>query len=216
MNRAIDQSGPDSTLDPSGVAEAVAVIRGGGVAAFPTDTFYGLGVDPFNEKAVEALFAVKGRSAGSPVPLLIASPEDLKKVALSAPDGAAALAGVFWPGALTLVLEAVAGLPGVVSAGTGTVGVRVPDHPAPRAIARAMKGPITGTSANPSGEPPMKTAGEVRSVFGDTLGFVLDGVCGAHDAPSTVVDFTVEPPMVRRHGAITLEALRKVCPAIVG
>ena len=133
------------------------------MAAFPTDTFYGLGVDPFNERAVESLFAVKGRAALSAVPILIAATDDMSIVAATAPDGATALAGVFWPGALTLVLEAVAGLPGVVSAGAGTVGVRVPDHPAPRAISRAVNGPITGTSANRSGEPPMKTAGEVNS-----------------------------------------------------
>ncbi|MCH8235990.1 MAG: threonylcarbamoyl-AMP synthase [Chloroflexi bacterium] len=198
------------------MAAAAAVIRGGGVVAFPTDTFYGLGVDPFNERAVESLFAVKGRAALSAVPILIAAPGDMSIVAATAPDGATALAEVFWPGALTLVLEAVAGLPGVVSAGAGTVGVRVPDHPAPRAIARAVNGPITGTSANRSGEPPMKAAGEVKATFGDALGFVLDGVCGAHDAPSTVVDFTVDPPLVRRHGAITLEALLRICPDVVG
>lgn len=216
MSRTIDQSNPDSSPDLIGVAEAAAVIRGGGVVAFPTDTFYGLGVDPFNDRAVELLFAVKGRAAGSPVPVLIAAPGDLSIVATSVPDGAAILAGVFWPGALTLVLEAATRLPGTVSAGTGTVGVRVPDHPAPRAVARAIKGPITGTSANRSGEPPMKTADEVKAVFGDALGFVLEGICGAHGAPSTVVDFTVDPPQVRRHGAITLDALRQVCPDIVG
>lgn len=184
------------------------------MVAFPTDTFYGLGVDPFNAAAVDLLFAAKGRPANSPVPLLIAVPEDLLLVAASVPDGAAALAGAFWPGALTLVLDAVDRIPDVVSAGAGTVGVRVPDHLTPRDIARAVGGPITGTSANRSGERPLKTAGEVKAAFCDALGFIVDGVCGAHEAASTVVDFTVDPPLVRRHGAISLGALQCVYPDV--
>lgn len=216
LSRAIDRPDPGPFSDPSGVTAAAGVMRGGGVVAFPTDTFFGLGVDPFNERAVKSLFTVKGRPADSPIPVLIADSGDLHLVARMTPDGAVALAAAFWPGALTLVLEAVAGLPGVVSAGAGTVGVRVPDHPTPRALARAFGGPITGTSANRSGEPPLKTATDVNAALGDAVGYVIDGVCGAHEAPSTVVDFTVDPPMVRRHGAIGLEALRRVCPAIVG
>jgi L-threonylcarbamoyladenylate synthase len=198
------------------VESAAAVIRSGGVVAFPTDTFYGLGVDPFNAAAVRRLFAAKGRPANSPVPLLIAAPGDLNLIATSVPAGAAALAEAFWPGALTLVLSAVADLPDVVSAGAGTVGVRVPDHEIPRAIARAVGGPITGTSANLSGERSLKTAIEVETAFGETLGFVVEGVCGTHDAPSTVVDFSVDPPLVRRHGAISLEMLQRVWTNVLG
>jgi len=186
------------------------------VVAFPTDTYYGLGVDPFNAAAVDLLFAVKGRSANSPVPLLIAAPGDLVRVAASVPAGAAALAEAFWPGALTLVLDAVDGIPDVVSAGAGTVGVRVPDHSTPRDIARAVGGPITGTSANRSGERPLKTAGEVEVAFDDALGFIVYGVCGAHEAASTVVDFTVDPPLIRRHGAISPGELQRVCPDVAG
>jgi len=147
---------------------------------------------------------------------LIAAPDDLKMIATSVPAGAAALATEFWPGALTLVLSAVKELPDMVSAGAGTVGVRVPDHDIPRAIARAVGGPITGTSANLSGERSLKTATEVEAAFGDSLGFVVEGVCGAHDAPSTVVDFSVDPPLVRRHGAISLEMLQRVWSQVLG
>jgi L-threonylcarbamoyladenylate synthase len=211
----MDQGVPGQSAGGS-VESAAAVIRSGGVVAFPTDTFYGLGVDPFNAAAVRGLFAAKGRPANSPVPLLIAGPEDLKLIASSVPAGAAALAGAFWPGALTLVLSAVKELPDVVSAGAGTVGVRVPDHDIPRAIARVVGGPITGTSANLSGERSLKTAGEVETAFGDSLGFVVEGFCGAHDAPSTVVDFSVDPPLVRRHGAISLEMIQRVWTDVLG
>lgn len=195
---------------------AADVIRSGGVVAFPTDTFYGLGVDPLNAVAVKGLFAAKGRPANSPVPLLIAGPEDLGMIAASVPAGATALASAFWPGALTLVLTAVEELPEVVSAGAGTVGVRVPDHDIPRAIARAVGGPITGTSANLSGERSLKTATEVKEEFKDGLGFIVEGICGAHDAPSTVVDFSVDPPLVRRHGAISLEMIQRVWTDVLG
>ena len=215
MSRVTDRGASGQSADES-VASAAAVIKSGGVVAFPTDTFYGLGVDPFHADAVRGLFAAKGRPANSPVPLLIAAPDDLKMIATSVPAGAAALAEEFWPGALTLVLSAVKELPDVVSAGAGTVGVRVPDHDIPRAIARAVGGPITGTSANLSGELSLKTAIEVEAAFGDSLGFVVEGVCGAHDAPSTVVDFSVDPPLVRRHGAISLEMLQRVWTSVIG
>ncbi len=215
MNETAGESGQDQSQIDS-VKTAASSIQGGGVVAFPTDTFYGLGVDPFDERAVKRLFEAKGRPANSPVPLLIASPVDLPLISSEIPDGALALANVFWPGALTLVFRAVDRLPDVVSAGAGTVGVRVPDHSAPRKIARAFGGPITGTSANISGEPPMKSATDVKAAFGDALDFVMEGVCGAHDAASTVVDFTVTPPQVRRHGAVSLDALRAVCPEVVG
>ena len=207
----------DSGAPPAeSITRAVEVIRGGGVVAFPTDTFYGLGVDPFNEDAVRSIFSLKGRPADSPVPILLGEPIDLELVALAPPDAAALLADAFWPGALTLVLTAIDELPDVVSAGAGTVGVRVPDHSVPRDIARSLGGPITGTSANISGDQSLKTADEVRAAFGDALDFVVEGVCGEHAAASTVVDFTVSPPLVRRHGAISLDALQQICPDIVG
>jgi len=215
----LSQASGDSVQDHSqidSVKTVASAIRGGGVVAFPTDTFYGLGVDPFNEQAVKRLFEAKGRPANSPVPILITSLVDLPLVASEVPDGALALAEAFWPGALTLVFRAVDQLPDVVSAGAGTVGVRVPDHAVPREIARALGGPITGTSANISGEPPMKTATEVKAAFGDALDLIMEGVCGAHEAASTVVDFTVTPPQVRRHGAISLDALRAVSLEVVG
>ena len=215
MSRTTERGATGHSADGS-VESAADVIRSGGMVAFPTDTFYGLGVDPFNAAAVRRLFAGKGRPANSPVPLLIAGPEDLGMIAAFVPTGATALASAFWPGALTLVLTAVEELPAVVSAGAGTVGVRVPDHDIPRAIARSVGGPITGTSANLSGERSLKTATEVKDTFGEALGFVVEGVCGAHDAPSTVVDFSADPPMVRRHGAISLEMIQRVWTNVLG
>jgi L-threonylcarbamoyladenylate synthase len=203
-------------VDDETIARAAEVIRGGGVVAFPTDTFYGLGADPFNEGAVRAVFAAKVRPAESPVPVLLGEPGDLRKVAEEPPSGATDLAAALWPGALTLVLTAVDELPDVVSAGAGTVGVRVPDHPVPREIARLLGGSITGTSANLSGEQSLKTSDQVRVAFGDRLDFIVEGVCGEHAAASTVVDFSVSPPLVRRHGAISIDTLRNICLDIVG
>lgn len=215
MSRVAGYLDSDGRVDES-IIRAAEVIRGGGVVAFPTDTFYGLGVNPFDEDAVRSIFRVKGRPADSPVPILLGEPDDLGKVSLQPPEQASALAVEFWPGALTLVFKAVDELPDVVSAGAGTVGVRVPDHSVPRDIARTLGGPITGTSANISGEQPIKTADEVRAAFGDTIDFIVEGVCGAHAAASTVVDFSVSPPLVRRHGAISLDDLQRICPDIVG
>ena len=191
-------------------------MRSGGVVAFPTDTFYGLGVDPFNEDAVRSIFRIKGRPVDSPVPILLGEMDDLRLVSNQPTTEVYKLAMAFWPGALTLVLQSVDELPDVVSAGAGTVGVRVPDHAVPRDMARSFGGPVTGTSANISGQEPLKTADEVRLAFGDTIDFIVDGNCGAHSQASTVVDFSVDPPVVRRHGAIPLDSLQRICTDIVG
>ena len=137
-------------------------MRSGGVVAFPTDTFYGLGVDPFNEDAVRSIFRIKGRPVDSPVPILLGEMDDLRLVSNQPTTEVYKLAMAFWPGALTLVLQSVDELPDVVSAGAGTVGVRVPDHAVPRDMVRSFGGPVTGTSANISGQEPLKTADEVR------------------------------------------------------
>lgn len=197
------------------IDEATRLVLGGGLVAFPTDTFYGLGVDPFNEAALERLFAVKGRSAGAPVPLLLADAGGIAAVARGpVPPGALRLAEAFWPGALTLVVLKASRLPDAVSAGRDTVGVRVPDHPAPRAIARAAGRPVTGTSANRSGHPPLKRAEEVAAELGDAVDLIVPGECGGHATPSTVVDFTRGRPTVVREGAVPLAEIQRVCPDV--
>src|SRR5659263_618314 len=130
-----------------------ARVHAGGVAIFPTDTLYGLGVDPCSETGLARLFAAKGRDRGKPIPLLLSEPGQIDRWARHVPPAAARLMARFWPGALTLVLPADPGVHPAVTGGGDTVGLRVPDHFVPRALAAALSGAVTGTSANRSGNP---------------------------------------------------------------
>lgn len=203
-------------LDPELIAEAARVLASGGLVAFPTDTLYGLGADAFNAQAVGRVFRAKGRPANSPVPILLDDPADLRAVADPIPEAARCLAAAFWPGPLTLVVRAGTAVPGIVTAESGTVGVRVPDHDTPRALAGALGRPITGTSANTSQSQPHTDREAVLADLGDSVGIVLPGVCGSYRAPSTVVDCTGPVCVVVRAGAVSLDVLREVLPGIAG
>jgi len=193
------------------VALAVDILRQGGVVAYPTDTLYGLGADAFNEQAVERVFAIKGRPHGMPLPLLIADADALSQVASDVPPLARVLAERFWPGALTLVIPRSANVPELVSGRGWKVGVRVPDHPVPRELARRLGAPITGTSANKSGGPDPRTAEDVRTQLGEMIDLVIEGGDPPAGQPSTVLDLTGPSPRIVRQGAITKEALEAAC-----
>ena len=184
------------------IRRAVAVLRAGGLVAYPTDTVYGLAADPTNDQAVTRLFEAKKRLPDQSTPLLIASPHDLAKVAAEVPEVAERLIVTFWPGALTIVLRKAQSFHSRAVAGE-TVGLRVPDHPVPRELVRLLGGPITGTSANVAGGPEPLTAEDVRSQLGDAVDLVIDGGRCPGNTPSTVVDCTVSPPRIVREGAIT-------------
>ncbi len=190
---------------------AVDVLRKGGTVAYPTDTVYGLGADGFNSKAVEAVFRAKNRPSSLPVPLLLPDTAALAWVTTALPDVARRLAEAFLPGALTLVVASGPRVPGVVSADSGTVAVRVPDHPVPVALARELGSPIVGTSANMSGQPSPLTAGEVRRQLGAGVDLIIDGGPCTGGVESTVIDCTRDVPVVVREGAVPLEAIEKVC-----
>ena len=196
-------SGP--TILPDGYparAEAVALLRAGRIVAVPTDTVYGIAADIALPDAIERLFAAKRRPPEKAVALLLADAAQADVLGVVGP-AARVLAERFWPGGLTLVLPRRPGarLPDVLAAGAPTVGVRVPDHPAPRALAAAL-GPLPTTSANLSGEPDARDAVEVAATLGDAVALVLDGG-PIHGGPgSTVVDCTGERPMILRAGAI--------------
>ena len=189
------------------VAEAVEVLRQGGVVVYPTDTVYGLGADAFNEAAVERVFEIKGRPAGLPIPLLLGSLDQLLLAVEEVPPLARKLAGQFWPGALTLALPKAPGVPALVSARGWTVGVRVPGHPVPRELARLLGRPITGTSANQSGGPSPRTAEEARTQVGGLVDLVIDGGPAPLGRESTVLDLTGPVPRILREGAVPKEAL---------
>ena len=191
---------------------AAALLREGGVVAYPTDTLYGLGALAADAEAVERVFAIKGRPSERALPVLVASADQLDQLAAEVSPEAYALAARFWPGALTLVLRAHQSLPPHLTAAQGTVAVRAPDHPTPLALIAACGGPITGTSANLSGGPQPVTAEDVVRQLGGAVAMVLDGGACSGGVPSTVLDVTSLPARVVRSGAIAIDALRAVCP----
>ena len=198
-------------MDAELIARGVDILNAGGLVAFPTDTLYGLGADGFSQSAVEGVLRAKGRGSGNPVPLLIDSADSLDKVVATVHPYVAALAKSFWPGPLTLVLPARPEVPDAVTAGTGAVGVRVPDHPVPLALIRGLGRPITGTSANRSGMPPTRLASEVAANLAGSVELVIPGHCGEDGLPSTVVDCTAATPSITRNGALAAyEVLRVI------
>lgn len=179
-----------------------AVIDAGGVIAYPTDTFYGLGVDPRNPRAVRKVFAIKGRKADQPILLLLHDKNDVSAWTSEVTPSALQLMARFWPGPLTLVFRAAPVVLPELTAGTGTIGLRVPGNEVIRALLGAVGGSLTGTSANRSGRPSPRTANEVQQELGDSIDLIIDGGPAAEVLPSTVVDVTEEPPRLIRPGAV--------------
>ena len=192
------------------IEAVVEVLANGGVAAIPTDTLYGLAASAFNESAVLKIYELKGRPDGMALPLLLSEAEDVRMCALDVPEAAWTLMELFWPGALTLVVRKRATIPDIVTAGLDTVALRVPDHPVPRAIAKTLGAPITGTSANLSGRPGITNAADVRREFGDTVDFVLDGGEAPGGVASTIVDVSGDELRVLREGAASREEIEAV------
>lgn len=189
---------------PAALAAAVRVLREGGLVAFPTETFYGLGANALDPEAVARVFRAKGRPSDKPLLVLVDSLEMAGRVAAEIPAVARRLAARYWPGPLTLILPARPEVPGSLTAGTRTVGVRISGHPLARALVRAAGIPVTAPSANPHGGASPRTAGEVLAGLGDRLDLVLDGGPSPGGPPSTVLDVTVIPPRVLRAGAVPL------------
>jgi len=188
---------------PAGLRAAADVLRAGGAVAFPTETFYGLAAAALDPAAVKRIFALKGRPDSKPLLVLVDSVAMAEAVA-DVGEPARALMRRYWPGALTLVLPARAIVPSDVTAGTGTLGVRVSSHPIAHGLVRALGEPVTAPSANPTGLEPPTTAGAVAAYFPEGLDLVLDGGPTAGGAPSTVLDLTVDPPKIIRQGAVVV------------
>ncbi|MEW6500934.1 MAG: L-threonylcarbamoyladenylate synthase, partial [Thermodesulfobacteriota bacterium] len=151
------------------------MIRAGGVVAFPTETYYGLAVDPFNREALSRLFALKRRPPDKPVLTLIESEAQLPLLARQVPKLYRPLMDAFWPGPLTLVFDAVPELPVILTGYSGTVGVRISSHPMARQLVAALGQPLTATSANYSGQPAAVTPDEVVAQLGLDVDLVLEG-----------------------------------------
>jgi L-threonylcarbamoyladenylate synthase len=188
------------------IAAAVAHLQKGGIVAFPTDTFYGLAVDPRSEDAVAALFALKRRDPDVALPLIAASLAQAERAVGPITPLARLLASEFWPGPLTLVLDAHPSVAPAVHAGLGTIAVRVPAHPVARALADRAGYPITATSANRSGEPPAATADAALAALDESPAvLLLDAGTLPPSPPSTIVDARGRMPVLLREGAVPWE-----------
>ena len=197
------------TLSDGALEQILSFLREGGVIAFPTDTSYGLGADPFNDAAVRQIFAIKGRPETKPILLLVNSMEMAGRVAALS-DRATALAERFWPGPLTMILPARESVPSVVTAGTGTVGVRWGDAAFARRLIGAFDRPITATSANCAGMPSTIAVSEVREQLGDSIDMIIDGGTLPSRGGSTLLDLTVVPARLLREGPIAEAELSDV------
>ena len=185
------------------LAQACALLRAGGVVAFPTETYYGLAVDPFNPAALSRLFALKGRSVDKPVLLIVEEPSQLASLVAEIPPAFTMLMQRFWPGPLTLVFPGAPSLPELLTGHGSTIGVRVSSHPVARQLVRAFGHPITATSANLSGHPPAVTAGGVRDQLGPDLDLVLDGGETPGGLGSTILGFQEGKVCLLRPGVIS-------------
>jgi L-threonylcarbamoyladenylate synthase len=197
------------TLSPAELARALAVIREGGVVAFPTETYYGLAVDPFNREALSRLFALKRRPPDKPVLTLIETEAQLPLLARRVPEVYRPLMDAFWPGPLTLIFEAVEALPVILTGYTGTVGIRISSHPIARQLVAAAGQPITATSANYSGQPAAITPGEVVAQLGLDVDFVIQGGVTPGGQGSTIVGLTGDDLVEVRAGVIPFAAVRQ-------
>ena len=189
--------------DMAGIRRVSQVLLQGGVAAFPTETFYGLGADARNEEALQKIFQIKGREENKPLLLLIGDRDWLSGLVRNIPPVAGRLMEKFWPGPLTLVFEASPRLSALVTGGTGTVGVRLSPHPVAQALIQAVGRAITATSANLSGQPSASVAAEVFRALGNRVDAILDGGQTAGGLGSTVLDLSSPSPRIIRRGVIS-------------
>lgn len=192
------------------IARAAALILRGGVIAYPTETFYGLGADATNEQAISRIFDIKERAFHNPISVIISAQDDIYPLIRNSTDLADKLMKAFWPGPLTIVFNAAENVSTLLTAGSGKIGIRLPGHPIARLIARESGRPLTATSANFSGQPECVTADEVIGQIGVKIDAVIDGGVTPGENPSTIIDVTCNPPAVLRDGAITRKSLAEI------
>lgn len=193
--------------EPAAMARAASRIRMGEVIAIPTDTFYGLAANPFDRAAVERVFAIKGRAETMPLLLLLDSVERARELAKELPPSFYRLAERFWPGPLTIVVAASAKVPARVTGETGQIGLRLPAAAIPRELVKQAGVPVTGTSANRTGETECSSALEVERSLGESLALILDGGVSRAIRPSTVVSVRADSWEVLREGAIAAKEI---------
>ena len=202
--------------------EAAAILKKGGLVAFPTETVYGLGADALNEEAARKIYAAKGRPSDNPLIAHIAKKEDIEPLVREIPEAGKKLMDAFWPGPLTLIFPKSGRVPEGTTGGLDTVAVRMPSDPVARRLIELAGTPVAAPSANTSGRPSPTTAEHVRQDMDGRIEMIVDGGPVGIGVESTIVDVTGEIPMVLRPGAITMEMLKKcvgaveIDPAILG
>ena len=191
------------------LTRAAEIVAQGGIIAYPTETFYGLGADATNEKAISKIFAIKGRDFKNPISLIIGQTDDVLPLVQDVPQLAKKLMAAFWPGALTIVFSAADIVSPLLTAGSGKIGLRVSSHPGARGIVQILKRPLTATSANLSGAPESACASEVALQLGDKIDAIIDLGITPGDKGSTIIDVTSTPPTILREGAISRKTIEK-------
>jgi len=193
----------DPERPAAAVIKAAAVVRSGGVIAFPTRCLYGLGADAFNAEAVARIFRIKQRSRRNPILILIDQTSRLEQLASQISPAAGRLMEHFWPGRMTLVFKAREAVPPYLTAGSGKIGIRLPGHPVAAALVQALQTPLTGTSANLSGSPGCRRIEDLEFQIANRLDLILDAGALKGGRGSTVVDVTVDPPKILREGEVS-------------
>jgi len=191
------------------IRKGAEVIKAGGLVAYPTETFYALGADALNERAVEKVYHVKGRSFHKALTVIIDREESLGSLVANVPPEAEKIIARFWPGPLTIILEASPHVPAILTAGSGKVGVRISSSPFATSLASAAGCPLTATSANPSGLDAFTRAEDISSHLRDKVDLILN--CGETPGgpPSSLLDMTASPPLIMRAGAVSREMIEE-------
>jgi len=189
-------------LDPASIKQAGQIIRNQGIVIFPAQCLYGLAANALDPRAIQRVFDLKQRPGSNPILVLIQTPEDLINFVKTIPDAARILMENFWPGNLTLVFEAAETVSPQLTAHTGKIGIRIPSHPVARALVRQAQGPITGTSANLSGQPGCNQICNLPSAILDGADMILDAGPLKGGAGSTIVDVTCNPVRILRQGMV--------------
>jgi L-threonylcarbamoyladenylate synthase len=192
------------------LTRAAAIVISGGVIAYPTETFYGLGTDATNEKAIRRIFDIKGRNFNNPISVIIGERKNVYPLVRDVPLTAEKLMDFFWPGPLTIVFTASTEVSPLLTAGSGKIGIRLSSHEEARRIAQILGRPLTATSANLSNKPECASAAEVIKQIGNKIDAILDFGKTIGGKVSTIIDVTCDPTVILREGIISRQSFEKV------
>ncbi len=203
---------PDNP-DQSSIDKAADILREGGIIAYPTETFYGLGADAENEKAIEKIYTIKGRNFKNPISIIIGDRTDVIKLVKDVPETGSILMNRFWPGGLTILFEASHNVPQQLTAGTGKIGIRLSGNLIATSLAKTLSRAVTATSANLSGQKECSSVNDLIDSLGNSVDAIIDGGSTLGGLASTIVDVTTDPPNIVREGvvpaALIFDMLRK-------